>query len=68
MRREDSLKKTLILGKCEGRRRRGRQRTRWLDSVIKVTNMNWTKLREAVKDRRAWSALVYNLMTKQQQQ
>ena len=45
MRREDSLEKTLMLGKCEGRRRRGRQRMRWLDSVTKVTNMNLTQLR-----------------------
>ena len=42
MRREDSLGKTLMLGKCEGKRRRGQQRTRWLDSVIEVTIMNLT--------------------------
>ena len=48
MRREDSLEKTLLLGKCEGKRRRGRQRTRWLDSVIEATNMNFTKLWEAM--------------------
>ena len=58
MRREDSLENTLMLGKCEGKRRRGRQRTRWLDSVTKTTNMNLTKLREAVEDRRAWRTLV----------
>ena len=44
MRREDSLEKTLMLGKCEDRRRRGRQRTRWLDRVTEATNMNLTKL------------------------
>ena len=55
MRRQDSLEKTLMLGKCEGKRRRGQQRMRWLDSVI---NMNLTKLWEAVEDRRAWCALV----------
>ena len=53
MRREDSLEKTLILGKCEGKKRRGQQRMSWLDSVIKATNMNLTQLREAVEDRRA---------------
>ena len=50
-----------MLGKCEGRRRRGRQRMRWLDSVIEVTNMNLTQLREAVEDRRAWRALVHGV-------
>ena len=44
MRREDSLEKMLMSGKCEGRRRRGRQRMRWLDSVIEATNMNLTQL------------------------
>ena len=51
MRREDSLEKTLMLGKCEGKRRRGQQRTRWLDSGIKATNMNLTQLQEAVEER-----------------
>ena len=60
MRREDSLEKTLMLGKCEGRRR-GRRRTRWLDSVIEATNMNLTKFWEAVKDRRAWRALLHGV-------
>ena len=54
---EDSLEKTLMLGKGEGKRGKGRQRTRWLDSVIEAANMNLTKLREAVEDRRAWRAL-----------
>ena len=62
MRREDSLEKTLMLGKCEGKRRRGWQRMRWLDSVIKATNMNLIKLREAVEDRRAQCALVHGVM------
>ena len=60
MRREDSL-----LGKCEGKRRWGHQRTRWLDSVIKATNMNLTKLQEAVEDRRAWHALVHGVTKSQ---
>ena len=53
MRREDSLEKTLMLGKSEGKRRRGQQRMRCLDSVIEVTNMNLAQLHEAVEDRRA---------------
>ena len=61
MRREDSLEKTLMLGKCEGKRRRGRQRTRWFDSVTEATNVNLTQLREAVEDRRAWRALVHGV-------
>ena len=61
------LEKILVLGKCEGKRRRGRQRTRWLDSVIEVTNMNLTQLWEAVGDRRAWHALVH-AVTKSQTQ
>ena len=65
MRREDSLEKTLMLGKCDSKRRRGRQRTRWTDRVIKVTNMNLTQLREAVEDRRAWRALVHGVMKSQ---
>ena len=58
--REDSLGKTQMLGKCEGMRR-GLQRMGWLDSVTKATNMNLTKLREAVEDRRAWCALVHGV-------
>ena len=61
VRREDSLEKTLMLGKCEGKRRRGRQRMRWLDRVIEATNVNLTQLREGVEDRRAWCALVYGV-------
>ena len=65
MRREDSLEKTLILGKCDGKRRRGRHRTRWLDSVIEATSMNLTQLWEAVGDRRAWCALVHGVTKSQ---
>ena len=65
MRREDSIEKTLMLGKCEGKRRRGRQRTRWLDRVIEATNMNLTKLQEAVEDRRARCALVHGVTKSQ---
>ena len=61
MRREDSVEKTLMLGKCEGKRRRGQQRTRWLDSVIEATKVNLTQLQEAVEDRRAWHALVHGI-------
>ena len=60
--REDSLEKPPMLGKCEGKRRRGRQRTKWLGSVIEATNMNLAQLREAVEDRRAWRALVHEVM------
>ena len=56
MKRKDSLEKTLMLGKIEGKRRMGWQRMRWLDSITDSTDMNLSKLRERVKDRGSWCA------------
>ena len=61
MARAPSLAKTLVLGKTEGKRRRGRQRMTWLDGITDSMDMSFSKLQEMVKDREAWSTVVHRL-------
>ena len=65
MQRADSLEKTLMLGKVEGRRKREQQRTRWLDGITDSVDMNLSKLREMVKDREVWPDAVHGVAKSQ---
>ena len=65
MQRADSLEKTLMLGKIEGRRRRGQQKMKWLNGIIDSMDVTWSKLWEMVKDREAWHVAVYGVTKSQ---
>ena len=67
MGRADSLEKTLMLGKIEGKRRRGQQRMRWSDNITNLVEVNLSKLKEIVKDREAWHAAVHGVAKSQTQ-
>ena len=65
MQRADSLEKTLILGKIEGKRRRGQQKMKWLDSITDLVDMNLSKLRDMVKDKEAWRVAIHGITNSQ---